>query len=190
MSRPSSFASSTARAASGLTNVFWIVKDYEAGSRRQKLAKYRQALRQGFGGETSHAREIASWMSEARDEAGGDRIAGNHNDWNSARCVLSCHDRLVTDSHDDIHFLIDEFAGEAREFPRLSSSKAVFHLDIFALGPSELLHTVLEMSWRNCGAETQIPDLWKPVCLRRTRARASEDQDSRNKWSRQANNQI
>src|SRR5262249_43169245 len=41
-----------------LTDVFRVVKDHEAGSRRQKLAKYRQALRQELGGETSHAREI------------------------------------------------------------------------------------------------------------------------------------
>ena len=88
-------------------------------------------------------------MSEARDEAGGDRIAGNHNDWNSARCVLSCHDRLVTDSHDDIHFRVDKLTGEARQVSGPSSRKAVFHRDVLALGPSQLLHPVLEMSRRS-----------------------------------------
>ena len=100
-----------------------------------------------LGGETSHAREIAAWTSEALDEAGGDRIAGDHDDRNGARSVLGGHDRLVADSHDDIHFRIDEFAGEARELPR--TGKAVFYRDLLAFGISELPHPVLEMSWRN-----------------------------------------
>jgi hypothetical protein len=138
------------RAASGgLADVLWVVKDHEAGRRRQKLAEHRHALRHELGGDTSHAREIAAWTSEALDEAGGDRIAGDHHDRNGARSVLGGHDRLVADCHDDIHFRIDEFAGEARELPRTSFGKAVFHRDLLAFGISELPHSVLEMSWRN-----------------------------------------
>jgi len=48
----------------------------------------------------------------------------------TVRVAFFCgHDRLVAGSHDDIHFRIDEFAGEARELPRTSSGKAVFHRD-------------------------------------------------------------
>jgi len=138
-----------ARRLGGLTDVLWVVKDHEVGRRRQKLAEHRHALRHELGGDTSHARDIAAWTSEALDEAGGDRIAGDHHDRNGARSVLGGHDRLVADSHDDIHFRIDEFAGEARELPRTSSGKAVFHRDLLAFGISELPHPVLEMSWRN-----------------------------------------
>jgi hypothetical protein len=59
------------------------------------------------------AGEIAVWTGEAHNEAGGDCIAGNHNDRNGGRSVLGGHDRFVADRHDDIHFRIDEFAGEA-----------------------------------------------------------------------------
>ena len=138
------------RAASGrLTDVLWVVKDHEAGRRRQKLAEHRQALRHELGSDTSHAREIAAWTSEAHNKAGGDRIAGDHDDRNGARSVLGGHDRLVAESHDDIHFRIDEFAGEAREFPRTSFGKAVFHRDLLAFGISELPHPVLENSRRS-----------------------------------------
>ena len=67
----------SARRLGGLTDVLWVVKDHEAGRRRQKLAEHRHALRHELGGDTSHAREIAAWTSEALDEAGGDRIAGD-----------------------------------------------------------------------------------------------------------------
>jgi hypothetical protein len=59
------------------------------------------------------AGEIAAWMGEAHNEAGGECIAGNHNDRKGGRSVLGGHDRFVADRHDDIHFRIDEFAGEA-----------------------------------------------------------------------------
>jgi hypothetical protein len=64
----------SARRLGGLTDVLWVVKDHEAGRRRQKLAERRHALRHELGGDTSHAREIAAWTSEALDEAGGDRF--------------------------------------------------------------------------------------------------------------------
>src|SRR5204862_6271135 len=138
-----------ARRRGGLTDVLWVVKDHEAGRRRQKLAEHRHSLRHELGGDTSHTRDITAWTSEARDEAGGDRIAGDHDDRNGGRSVLGGHDRLVADSHDDIHFRIDEFPGEARELPRTPSGKAVFHRDLLAFGISELPHPVLENSWRN-----------------------------------------
>src|SRR5438477_9749659 len=132
----------SARRLGGLTDVLWVVKDQEAGRRRQKLTEHRHALRQELGGDTSHAREIAAWTSEAHDKAGGDRIAGAHHDRNGGRSVLGGHDRLVAYSYDDIHFRIDEFPGEAWELPRTSFGKAVFHCDLLAFGKSELPHPV------------------------------------------------
>src|SRR5882757_6085933 len=180
----------SARRLGGLTDVLRVVKDHEAGRGRQELAEHRQALRQELGGDASHAREIAAWTREALDEAGGDGIAGDHDDRNGARSVLGGHDRLVADSHDDIHFRINEFAGEARELSRTSSGKAVFHRDLLAFGISELPHPVLENSWWDCAAETEIPDFRKPLCLRRSEARAPEEQGSGNKWSQQAADPI
>src|ERR1700730_17048443 len=153
----------SARRLGGLTDVLWVVKDHEAGRRRQKFAEHRHALRHELGGDTSHAREIAAWTSKAHDEAGGDRVAGDHDDRNGARSVLGGYDRLVADSHDDIHFRIDEFAGEARELPGTSFGKAVFHRHLLAFGITELPHPVLEMSWRSCAAESEIPDFRKPL---------------------------
>src|SRR5207248_6412209 len=128
--------------------------------------------------------------SEAHDEAGGDGIAGAHHDRNGGRSVLGGHDRLVAYSYDDIHFRIDEFPGEAWELPRTSFGKAVFHRDLLAFGISELPHPVLEMSRRNRGAKTEIPDFRKLLCLRRSEARAPEEQNSGNKWSRQGADPI
>src|SRR6266436_3948974 len=58
----------SARRLGRLTDVLWVVKDHEARRRRQQLAEHGHALRHELGGETSHAREIAAWTSEAHDE--------------------------------------------------------------------------------------------------------------------------
>jgi hypothetical protein len=45
-------------------------------------------MRFGMSSEVKQVTEIAAWTGEAGNKAGGDRVAGNHDDRNRARHVL------------------------------------------------------------------------------------------------------
>jgi len=107
-------------------------------------------------------------MREARHEAAGDRIAGHHGDRNRARRVLRGHDRLVTDSHDDIHLGVNQLAGQGREIFGAPIRETVFHFDVFAFRIPKLSHPLLEKGRRGGGAETEIADFWERISLRRS----------------------
>ena len=107
-------------------------------------------------------------MGEARHEAGRDRIAGHHGDRNRARRVLRGHDRLVTDSHDDIHLGVNQLAGQGRELFGAPIRETVFHFDVFAFRIPKLSHPLLEKGRRGGGAETEIADFWERISLRRS----------------------
>jgi hypothetical protein len=105
-------------------------------------------------------------------KAGGNCIARNNADRNRARHVLRCHDRLIPHGHDDVHFGLDQLAGQARELRRTTVRKTVVHHDPLAFGISEFGQTILEEGGRHCGAEAQITDFRK--ALRRLRDRGTE----------------